>query len=967
MTFDPRQFELADEWIDRALELPPHERRAFVKRAAVPPEVADYLERVLGEASEASAADPFLRPAGAVDGPLFLEFAREIDGLSGEDAPGLVAGTRVGVYVVGEPLGRGGMGEVYRARDTRLNRDVALKVLPERFASDPERLERLRQEAQVLASLNHPHVATIHGLEEHAGIVALVLELVEGPTLAERLRDGPLPLAEVLRFAGQMADALQAAHERTIVHRDLKPGNIKFTAGGSLKVLDFGLATALDQAAPGVARTGPGQPARPGAAAGTAAYMSPEQARGRAVDERTDLWAFGCVVYEMLAGRQVFSGATITEILAQVLEREPDFGRLPRNTPPPLERLVRRCLRKDPERRLRHVADARLDLEEAVQHLSRSPVRRAFARRGRPLGLIAAGLSLVGVLAWSVRAPEAPSGSRLTRLAVPVPFNDALIAGDLPTVAISPDGHTIVYRAVRDGTLQLFRRSLDGIVPVPIEGTSNATGPFVSDDGRWVAFERDGRLMKAPLAGGPPIAVCASPGGVTGAWSADDTILFSTATDPVLQRVSARGGVPARVTRLDTGRGEASHSFPSVLPGGRAALFTVKAGDTSHVAAVRFDGGATRLLAEGRQPHYLPTGHLVFFRDGVLWAARFDPHALELRGEPMAVLQEVAASAASGNAHFAISRSGSLLYLARTGSRPSRYLAWIDRAGREAPLDVQPRAFTRLSLSRDGSRAAVGATEPEGPTIWLLSLGRGTLTRFGAGTAAESAPIWMPDGRALVFRSDRQGGGLFRAAVDGTGDFEPLTSPGGPIHTPYDVTRDGRALLFSEFRSYRAQRIGRVALGGRQEPEWLLAGDFAQLRPQLSPNGRWLAYQSDETGRFEVYVRPYDRLDAARWQVSEGGGTSPMWSPDGRELFYYRDGALMRAAVARGATFSAGTPAALFRSAQYGERLGPSYGVSPDGRRFLVIRVDPAVQEGSPRGQLMLVQHWRDELSRLVP
>jgi eukaryotic-like serine/threonine-protein kinase len=973
MAFDPRDFDIADEWIDRALELAPAERRAFVQRAGLPPDVAAYLQRVI---EEASRQDGFLEPAGAIEGPLFLEFARTAEAESGPEAPGLAAGTQVGVYVVGACLGRGGMGEVYRARDTRLGRDVALKVLPGRFAADEERLERLRQEAQVLASISHPHIATIYGLEEHDGVVALALELVEGPTLAARLREGPLPLDEVLRLGSQIAAALEAAHARGIVHRDLKPGNITLTADGAVKVLDFGLALSpervdSDGARRAVTETTHRTTTReaPGAVAGTAAYMSPEQARGQPVDARADLWAFGCVLYEMLVGRRAFGGATVTEILAQVLEREPDFGRLPRDTPPALERLVRRCLRKDPATRLRDAGDARLDLEEAVRQGPRAWRAGTLAARGRAWATLAAGLVLVSALAWSVKAPVAPAPDppRLARLAIPVPFNDALVGGDLPSVAISPDGRAVVYRAVRQGTLQLFRRALDEAAPVALEGTSNATGPFLSEDGRWVAFEHDGRLMKAALSGGPAVPVCAAAGGVSGAWGPDDTILFSTATDPVLQRVPARGGEPVRVTTLDPSRGEVAHAFPAWLPGGQAALFTVRTAEKAHVAVLRLDSGATQLLLEGRQPHYLPSGHLVFYRDGALWTARFDLRELVLAGDPVPVVQEVAASASSGHAHFALSRSGSLVYLARTGTRPARYLAWVDRAGRESPLDVQPRAFTRLALSRDGARAAVGATEPEGPTVWLLSLARGTLTRFGAGPAAESAPIWAPDGRTLIFRSERQGGGLVRAAADGTGAAERVTATGGPIHTPYDVTPDGRTLLFSEFHSYRDQRIGRVALDGQSPPEWLSAGGFAQLRPQLSPDGRWLAYQSDESGRFEIYVRPYADLESGRWQASDEGGTSPMWGPDGRELFYYHEGALMRVPVARGTTFVAGRPAALFRVPQYGERLGPSYGVSPEGRRFLVIRDDPAARDGASRGQIMFVQHWVEELSRLVP
>ncbi|HUE84617.1 MAG TPA: protein kinase, partial [Vicinamibacterales bacterium] len=561
MTLDFSKWPGADDILDAALALRPEQRVSYVRRSVSDSELARALEVVLAEATQ---ADRFLAPAGAWSGPLASELQRGVE----EAPPALAPGFWVEHYEVVEAIGRGGMGEVYRARDTRLGRDVALKVLPVRYARDAERQARFKREARVLASLNHPGIAGIYGVAEAENVEALVLELVEGPTLAEVVRGGAQPLDEVLAIARQIVDALAVAHARGILHRDLKPANIKVAPPATIKILDFGLARVLASVDQPDAHPDVTNPSA-NVLLGTASYMSPEQARGRPVDERADIWAFGCVLFEMLTGTRAFAGDSVTDVLAAVIEREPAFSLLPATTPEPVRRLLRRCLDKNPDRRLGFIGDARLELEDAT-----APALETVdtpPRTPRAAGAIVLGLTLFAAAAgaaWYFGQQRAVA-PQVSRLVMPLPSGDVPVAGYQPVAALAPDGRTVVYRARRGGTTQLFRRDLHALDAAPIPGTEDATGPFFSPDGRWLAFDSDGVLKRVAISGGTPVVICNAPGGVTGAWLDDDTIVIATNTTRVLQRVPASGGTPEALTSLDTSRGDTLHLLPQALPGGR--------------------------------------------------------------------------------------------------------------------------------------------------------------------------------------------------------------------------------------------------------------------------------------------------------------------------------------------------------------------------------------------------------------
>jgi serine/threonine-protein kinase len=955
----------ADEILDQALERPAAERRAFVREAAGGD--ADLLAALDAILFEADTDDGFLAPGGAIAGALAADLA---DDPAADTSPRLAPGAVFGVYTVRDVIGQGGMGEVYRASDRRLGRDVALKVLPHRFSADPVKHARFDREARLLASLNHPHIAAIYDVEEHDGVVALVLELVDGPTLSERIADGHISLERVLVIATEIAEALAAAHARGIVHRDLKPSNVKLTATGDVKVLDFGIAKALapdpqdgvrgsDLPTASITREqGAGE------VLGTAPYVSPEHARGLQTDHRSDIWAFGCVLYELLTGVRAFDGNSTTEIIARVLERDPDFSRLPEDTPPSLRRLIVRTLRKDPARRLGCIGDAIIEIEDARAERAAGPPEPAAPARSRRGAFLAGAVALIAGLAagaalmgWRL----APAPHEPAFLAVPVAEVDDLVAGEAPGLAISPDGQTVVYRAWRDGVIQLVRRSLVTGVSEPVPGSEDSAGPFFSPDGQWLGFSTQAQIVKIAVNGNQEVVVTPSAGGARASWGVPDAIVFSADAGRGIYVVPAAGGEPKLVATPDESAGHLSYESPDALPDGRHALVTIRLADRQQVGVVDVGSGQVTPLTEGRQPHYAPTGHLVFARDNALWAAPFDIDALAFRSEPVPVVDDLERGALNGTSHFDVSDGGALVYMPGRVALDLRTPVWITPEGKETVVPVEGRAYTRATLSPDGTRIALAEANPENRDIWIYDIARGTLMRLTTDPATDTAPIWSPDGRQVAFRSERDGGGLFVTAADGAGTVTKLTSstgPARPAHTPYAFTPDGLALLFTELRSYADQGIAVVRIDEAPESRVLIDGPYAETRPALSPDGAWLAYQSDETGRYEIYVRPYPDINRSRTQVSTRGGTSARWRADGRAIIFHDGNAMMTAPVTPGEPFGVGEAQVLFEASRYNDRLGPLYDMTPDGQRFLFLR------EGGPEGQvsrrddLRLVQHW---------
>jgi serine/threonine-protein kinase len=946
---DLRRWPQADALLDEALALPREDRPAFVQRvAADDAELAAALDAVLREVEE---ADGFLEPGGALSGEVGRDVCAALD--EPVPVPVLEPGTRIEEYEVIGLIGRGGMGEVYRARDLRLQRDVALKVLPQIFANDPDRRARFRREARVLAMLSHPGIGAIHGVAETEEFDALVLELVEGPTLDERLRQGPLPIHEVVALSRHLIEAVAAAHARGILHRDLKPANIKVLPDGTIKVLDFGLAKALT--------TDPGfhdldLSAAPHVLLGTAAYMSPEQVRGLPVDARADIWACGCIIFEMLTGARAFAGETVQDILARVVEREPAFSLLPATTPPALRRLMRRTLEKDPARRLGYIGDARLELDDAISEETVEAPARIERKSVIVMAAVVAGALLAGggLGALIARRTTATPSAQISRFVLPLGPGEAPVAGFQPMLALSPDGRTLVYRARKDGVIRLYRRTLDQLEAVAIAGTENGTGPFFSPDGRWLAFDSDGVIKRVAVGGGLPVEIGPAPGGVTATWLPDDTIVYATNTTRTLQRMSASGGAATSITTLDTARGDTLHLLPQAVSDGRRVLFTIVSGRARQVAVLDLASRQVRVIVDGSNGRLVRDGLLVFARDGVLWSVAIDPQSMTPRGAASPAIEGIEHTD-NTVLHFAAAGDGSITYLPAGQNVPgSQRLVWMDRAGRETPAGIDPGPFTRVSLSPDGTRVALAMTDRDNTDIWIADPQRRTMSRLTVEPTIEAMPTWAPDGR-VAFRSEREGPGIFRRDWQGAGPIERLTATDGPIHSPYSWTPDGRTLLFALFRSFNRQAIASVT---PPDPavRVLLDGEFAQLDPQVSPDGRYLAYQADETGRFEVYVRPYPGVDGGRWPVSTTGGTSPRWSLDGRELFYYDGTGLVSVPVATGgATFSMNRSTRLFPVQVFGGRLGPDYEIGRDGR-FLFIVPGPPVQARD--AHVVFVQGW---------
>jgi protein kinase-like protein/WD40 repeat protein len=901
----------------------------------------------------------------------------------------LAIGTRLGAYELRSALGAGGMGEVYRAHDTRLGRDVALKVVSESFTHDPDRVARFHREAQLLAALNHPHIATIHGLEEASGSQFLVMELVEGDTLAGRITSGPIPVADALAIARQVADALQAAHEKGIIHRDLKPANIALTADGQVKVLDFGLAKALE-ASPGDVSASPTlslAATQAGVILGTAAYMAPEQAKGKPVDKRSDVWAFGCVVYEMLAGKRAFEGEDISDTLAAVLRAEPDWAALPSDVPVPIVALLRGCLEKDRRRRTADVAVAIFVLDRAAQLVERVEVPVAAVEGP---GLADAGhdmrrrrVALFTTAALVLGAVAAGTGVWLLTRSAPPPVVRTTIAtsgaaaltlsGADRDVAITPDGSRIVYR----GTNQLLVRALNQIEPTVLSGLGAPRGVFMSPDGQWVGFfDGNPTLKKVAITGGPPVTIApVDGGGPRGAtWGPDGTIIFATiATATGLQRVPAAGGDPVVVTKPDRARGEVDHYWPEFLPGGAAVLFTIMPTssdvENAQVAVLDLQSGTSKVLIRGgSHAHYLPTGHLVYGVAGTLRAVAFDLGRLEVVGTPAPVLEGVVTTN-GGAADVAVAANGSLVYVpGGAGGGGQLTIVSVDRQGRASPLPGLPLdAYRDIRVSPDGTRLAV-ATQTD---VWTYDLVRATLSRLTTDPAPDTRPIWTPDGQRIIFKSDRAGyPELFWRPADGTGSDERLLTRARDL---VDLrgsgwSADGKQLLFTEVTQNIQCAIGQMAVEHPSDVKVLVKSEFCNDFAAVSPDGRWMAYHSTVSGRPEVFVERYPEL-GSRQQISTGGGRFPLWSRNGRELFFgsLDNQQVLAVAVQPGTTLAAGRPQLLFELAMSPAAPGGRpYDLAPDGR-FYIIRSGQTEAGNGPAPSLILVQNWFEELKRLVP
>ena len=888
----------------------------------------------------------------------------------------LTSGTRLGPYEIVEPIGKGGMGEVYRARDTKLDREVAIKVLREEFANDDERLARFEREAKLLASLNHPNIASIYGLEEADGVKALVLELVEGPTLAERIVEGPISVDETLAISRQIAEALEAGHEAGVVHRDVKPANVKLKEDGTVKVLDYGLAKALEGAAPSSTASDLSQSptltregTQVGVILGTAAYMSPEQAKGKRVDKRTDIWAFGVVVYEMLTGKRAFGGEDVFETLAAVIGAEPDFDALPAETPQALARTLRLCLTKDLKERVQAMGDVRLAMKGAFDT---TPTMGPSTAGSRPASIATAAFAAVllstvtGVVVWQASRPVETLPS-VARFSLRLREGASLASGTyFQAVALSPDGSRLAYT----GNDALYLRAMDQTEPTAVRGTEGAQSPFFSPDGEWVGFWANSALQKVSIRGGAPETVC-EVGNLMGArWGADGSIVYAQVGAGIL-RVPDDGGTPETLVPLSEA-GIVGYG-PQVLPGGRAVLFTVGAfgnWDEAQIVVQSLDSEEKKVLIEGgRDARYLATGHLVYVLDGTLLAVPFDVDELAVTGSAVAILEGVrTGGTASAAAQFTVSDTGSLAYW--PGTEESRTLVWVDREGREESIAAEPRGYAYPRISPDGSRVALDLRERE-TDIWIWDFARETLTRLTFDSGSDMYPVWTPDGGRLAFTSNRDDPGearLYWKSADGTGSVERLTES-GTSQFPTSATPDGARLLFdfssaedsSAEGSRLRQQLGILSFDGAPEP--LLATEFSDRNAEISPNGQWVAYESNAFGRYEIYVRPFPDVEAGKWLISKGGGTRPLWSRDGRELFYLTPNAtLMAVDVETEPVFAHGNPKELF-GGYYSGYAGRTYDISPDGKRFLMIKRDTS----GAGTELILVQNWTEELKRLVP
>jgi eukaryotic-like serine/threonine-protein kinase len=879
----------------------------------------------------------------------------------------LQTGSRIASYEIIGPIGAGGMGEVYRARDTQLHRDVAIKALPDPFAQDRDRVARFEREAQVLAALNHPHIAAIYGLEDSPAGKFLVLEFIDGQSLEAHLGTGAMSLQDALPVVRQIVDAFEAAHDKGIVHRDLKPSNIMLTVDGDVKVLDFGLARIVDvdpASNPTNSPTLTFGGTQAGLILGTAAYMAPEQAKGRTADKRSDVWSFGCVLFEMLSGRRAFDGEDVSDTLAAVLRGAPDWSALPGDLPDGIRLLLKRCLVRDRKVRIPEMAVVRFLLEDAVapRTMPAATVTAEAAPRRLWLwtaGALALGIGMTSFAAWGIArwtAPASPAPVRFTIATAGLPLR---FTPSSRPFAISPDGRRLAYISGDPSRTsgRLVLRELDRLDAEPLAGITDARWPFFSPDGKWIAYVSGSELKKVSVNGGAPSTICTTgsgPGALGASWGADDTVVFG-GISAGLKRVPAAGGEPKEVTTRAPA--EVFHGFPAFLPDGRHVLYTVRTAPLDDtIRVIDLKTGQQKTVIAGRDAQYVD-GFIVYGTGVGLQAVQFDMDRLATRGEPFTVAGAMVL-ATSGTTAYSISASGTLVYISSAsvsagtvgslGGGSVRSLVWVDRQGHEEPTNLPARPYFDLRLSPDDTRVALDVRDVN-TDIWTADLDRQLLTRATTDPAVDMFPIWTLDGRRLIFSSTRRGNPtIFQQEADGTGQAEQLTNAPYPQFAT-SVSPDGTRLLINEVRPSTGADISVLTLDGKSQPVPLLQTSATERIADFSPDGKWFAYESDESGASEIYARPFPDANSRRVQISTAGGTKPLWARSGREIFYIdTESYLTSVPVTPGMELRPGRPVRLFKAENISSLVSMRfYDATRDGQRFVVIK-ESSPAAGSP-------------------
>ena len=873
-------------------------------------------------------------------------------------------GTKLGAFDILGLLGEGGMGQVYKARDTRLNRTVAIKVLPSHFSNNPEMKARFDREAQTIAGLNHPNICVLYDVGHQDGTDYLVMEYLEGQTLAQRLEKGALPLDEALKIAIELADALDKAHRQGVVHRDLKPGNVMLTKSGA-KLLDFGLAKLRQETQPSTLSALPtnADVTAKGTILGTLQYMAPEQLEDGQVDTRTDIFAFGSVLYEIVTGRKAFQGKSQMSVIGAILkDTPPPVSMLQPVAPALLDRIISRCLEKDPENRWQSARDVQAELswvaetQDALPSTSQRTVHGWFPKFAWLAVCVA--LAVPAVVFTTVYLPSrntTPS-TAIRKFAIVVPPSIELTVENLQNFNFSRDAKQIVFAGRSGGRIQLYRRMLDEFETLPVTGTDGASQPFFSPDGQWIGFLARGQLKKIAVTGGTPVVLCDVQDIHEATWGTDDNILFSKVGSGLF-RVPAGGGTPQSVTKVDIVQGETEHEFPEILPGGQAVLFTAAKGylDTN-VAVYSQKTGQHRILFKGLKPRFVPTGHIVFARvGGSLWAIPFDPGRLEVTGAAVPILEGIRSEFGVWP-YFAIGSDGTLAYV--PGS-PLKQLVWLDRKGEVEQLGFAARPYESPRISSDG-RSLAATVREENHDVWTFDLDRGTSTRMTNAPGEDETPVWIAARQELVYAGDSPGGTrLVKTTMAGISGAQVLLQPDGNHRHTDSVSPDGRQLAFTEFSRETGADIWILPLEGDHRPQPFLQTASNESEARFSPDGRWIAYISNESGRNEVYVQAYPG-HAGKLQISSDGGEEPVWSHDGRELFYRNTTKMMAAEIVTGPALKASKPRLLFDGRYENLSWEPNYDVSADAQKFLMLKS----LDNTPPNQINIVLNWYEELKR---